>query len=87
MESHWKDIGFVPDSTTAAIEDEDTEVDIQIGRRENIEKRVATGPDLTARYTSLMISGFNVEQNLVDVHQVLLQHGLPWSVSSYHNNL
>ena len=80
MEKHWKDIGFTPDSNADA-EDEVDDLKIQIGKG-NIEKQIQQGPDLTHRYSSIIVSGFSAEHNLDDIHPLLLGQGLPESISS-----
>jgi hypothetical protein len=78
MEKHWRDIGFIPDSnSTADIEEE--EFEIQIGK-EKIEEKNSKGPDLTHRYSSIIVSGFNSDQMLADIHEVLISQGLPSSI-------
>ena len=80
MEKHWKEIGFTPDSNELVEEAED-DLEIQIGRT-NIEKQINQGPDLTNRYSSIIISGFTADQNLPDIHSLLLGQGLPQTTKS-----
>ena len=82
MEKHWEDIGFIPDTNSEQVEEED-DPDIQIGK-DNIEKAIAQGPNLTHRYSSILVSGFDVDQNLAVVHELLLGQGLPQSIKCEH---
>ena len=77
MDNHWKEIGFIPDSNTE-LEVEEEELEIQIGR-DKINKLINHGPDLTNRYSSIIVSGFSADQNLDDIHDLLLNHGLTQS--------
>ena len=80
MGKHWQEIGFTPANTSTAMEpEEDLEIDVQIGR-DKIKKLIQTGPDLTQRYSSIMISGFSSDQNLIEIHQLLISQGLPESI-------
>ena len=81
MEKHWKEIGFKPDSNTSFEEEDTAEIEIQIGRA-SIAKRMETGPDLTHRYSSIIISGFSADQDMTEIHQLLLAQGLPQSFDS-----
>ena len=76
MEEHWHNIGFTPETPNLVEEDCDSEPEVQIGRKkpENVAK---VGPDLSHRYKSVLISGFNVETSMDEIHCNLIEHGLP----------
>ena len=76
---HWKQVGFSPDTRTTNEDDIDLDVDVQIGR-DNFKDVVKSGPDLTQRYSAIMISGFRADQELTDIHQLMIEQGLPDSV-------
>ena len=62
-------------------DDLELDIGVQIGK-DSIQKVIQSGPNLTQRYTSIMINGFSAEQELTEIHTVLASHGLPVTVSS-----
>ena len=75
MQEHWKTVSYVPDRDSDNLEEveEETMVNVQIGPK----KVENEGPDLTPRYNSVIINGFLPDTDLVQVHDILLGHGLP----------
>ena len=82
MEKHWKDVGFIPETNSQQVEEED-DLEVQVGKK-NIEKDIIQGPNLTHRYSSILVSGFDVDQNLAVVHELLIGQGLPQSIKCEH---
>ena len=78
MEKHWKEIGFLPE-TNSSLEEEEDDLEIQVGQ-DKIDRQLTKGPNLSHRYSSVIVSGFSAEQNLAEVHELLLNHGVPQAV-------
>ena len=76
MEEHWLEIGFTPETSTVLGDDLELGVDVQIGQN-NMKSVMQSGPDLTQRYSAIMVSGLSAEQNLSDIHTLLVSKGLP----------
>ena len=81
MENHWKEIGFIPDKGTATGDDVELDIDVQIGKTK-VPEVEHQGPDLKHRYTAISIKGFSGEQDILEIRDILLEHGLPTSVTS-----
>ena len=80
MQENWQQVGYAPDINTDGDVDEDevTDMNIQIGSRTHVRE----GPDLTLRYTAVMINGFQTSTSVEDIHQILVAQGLPSQVSN-----
>ena len=76
MQLHWNKIGYIPDtnSTEDVDEDENLEINIQVGPTADISNN---GPDLTDRYNAVIISGFLPTTELSEIHPILVDQGLP----------
>ena len=81
MEKHWEVIGFKPDTNTALGDDTDLDVDVQVGK-DSTQEVIQFGPDLTQRYTAIMVSGLGAEQDLDAIQSLLVTQGLPDTVKS-----
>ena len=81
MEKHWEVIGFKPDTNTALGDDTDLDVDVQVGK-DSFQEVIQVGPDLTQRYTAIMVSGLGAEQDLDAIQSLLVTQGLPDTVKS-----
>ena len=75
MEEHWEKVGYRPDTIEL---NEVDELDIQIGRKDpEPAPEDSLRPDHTAKYTSVMISGFSKTADEQDIYNILLEGGLP----------
>ena len=81
MRDHWQSIGFVPDPGEDS-QDEEDDIEIQVGKTNysNSTGTIKEGPDLSHRYKSLLISGFKQDLGLDQIHEILLENGLPNSI-------
>ena len=79
MEKHWQEVGFTPETSTVLGDDIELDIDVQIGQ-DSMKSVMQSGPDLTQRYTAIMVSGLSAEQNLSDIHTLLVSKGLPDTV-------
>ena len=73
MQEHWKDVNYTPDNSTClGLDNVDIDLDIQIGKA----NFTGEGPDLTARYNSVIISGFLATTEIESIHQLLVTEKL-----------
>ena len=76
MKSHWKEIGFEPDQSVGydVLEEED-DIVVQIGK---INKKVdRTLGELNGNYCGIKVVGTDHDENLVELHSLLVEYGLP----------
>ena len=75
MEEHWEKVGYKPDRMEL---NEVDDIDIQIGRKEPEPTPVdSLRPDHSGKYTSVLINGFSKIAEEKDIHDILLEGGLP----------
>ena len=76
MKDHWERIGYHPETDSLNGVDEDTELQVQVGRNEK-EPILIPDSTLKSKYQSVIIKGFKADTTLETILKILSEHGLP----------